>query len=222
MNQLTNTFRRLSATVGTLVIACTGCAFDASRDSLDDEEIGSVEQAIYEHSLVGTESLSCDDVTVTVTQTGTNEYTIVAETYVYNNIETIWSKVRNFKTFVEVALPGVATNFQWICGGPHQIPSTFKFTTSGEIVKEEIYYRSEYKHKLRYRVLEPALGILEYDSIIDLDPVWSNKTHYKATRFVTLEPGALEGLVDLFELETGNIKDYFEPSVPSLNGGSGS
>lgn len=220
MNNSTTWSRRLFGTVGALALACAGCAVEEpSRNPLDETKINSIKQSITEDDVVSdTENINCDDVTVTVIETGDEEYIIHAQTFIDRPVGDIWPEIRDFEQLVDIGLPGLATNFQWLNGGgPEQIPSTFQFESGGATVVEEIYYRSEYKHKLRYRVVEPALGIIEYDAVLNLDPVWFDKTYYSATRVLTLEPGVVDGLTALIELETQNIKAYFESSSATLD-----
>ena len=110
-----------------------------------------------------------------------------------------------------VGLPGMTDNFQWLNGGPEQIPSSFQFEVGGVVIKEEIYERTiQGRHCLRYRTLEPALGVLDYDAILELHPIDDIQTAFSATRDVTFESGvAPEMLVGMVRSETKNLQDYF-------------
>lgn len=113
-----------------------------------------------------------------------------------------------------MGLPGLTSDFQWLSGGPDEVPSTFQFELAGATLKEEIYERSADReagrYRLRYRALEPALGIVEYDAVIELQRVADTATAFSATREVRLAPGmAVDMLAGIVESETQCLKDHF-------------
>jgi hypothetical protein len=149
-------------------------------------------------------------VQVVVKQIGPNQHSIVATTTLDQPVGRIWAVFCDFEKLVATALPGVASDFQWLMGGsPDRVPSRLQFVASGVNIVEEIYRRDDAEYVLRYRVLEPALGILEYDSVLQLTPISDEQTIYTSTRTATLEPGAVDGLAGLIALETQNLKSHF-------------
>jgi len=79
--------------------------------------------------------------------------------------------MRDWERPLEVGMTGMASDFEWLNGSPDEVPSSFQFVVGGALVKE-IYGRmadeSAGRHLLRYRTLEPALGILECDAVLEL------------------------------------------------------
>jgi hypothetical protein len=100
---------------------------------------------------------------------------------------------------------------------PREAPSTFEFTVAGTVLKEEIYEltadEETDRYRLRYRALEPALGVLEYDAVLDMQPAARGTTVLQAVRTVRLEQGStpdmLAGMVDG---EMQSLRDHFAGS----------
>jgi hypothetical protein len=205
-------FRAIFVLLCALGVLCTGCAnADPSSQSPDFGFPGSVEQSYVDDVSEQFQDHDSDDVYVTHIQTGTNEYIILAGTILDASAGEAWSQLRDFEQLAEIALPGLVSDFEWLNGGgPEQIPSTFQFVTGGTTVVEEIYYRNDSAYTLRYRLVDPALGIQEYDAQISLIPLSQDKALYFLFREVTVDPGVIGGLVDLTEIETLNINNYFE------------
>ncbi|GAH00596.1 unnamed protein product, partial [marine sediment metagenome] len=116
--------------------------------------------------------MTANDVNVVTTSIGPNQFKIVATATFNSNPSEIWALLWDWEQLLAVGLPGMTDNFQWLSGGPDEIPSTFQFEIGGVTIKEEIYERTmEHRYCLRYRTLEPALGILDYEAVIELDPI---------------------------------------------------
>jgi hypothetical protein len=99
-------------------------------------------------------------------------------------------------------------------GGPRESPSTFEFTVAGAVLKEEIYEltadEGSDRYRLRYRDLEPALGVLEYDAVLDVEPTSGGTAVLGAVRTVRLEPGSDAGmLAGMVDGEMQSLKDHF-------------
>lgn len=155
--------------------------------------------------------MTANDVNVVTTSIGPNQFEIVATATFSSNPSEIWALLWDWEQLLAVGLPGMTDNFQWLSGGPDEIPSTFQFEIGGVTIKEEIYERTmEHRYYLRYRTLEPALGILDYEAVIELDPIDEKHTAFSATREVKLEPGVEpEMLAEIVQSETQNLKEYF-------------
>jgi hypothetical protein len=203
--------RSLFILICALSVLCTGCGSgDSLSESPDFGDPRSAEQAYVDDAQSELQN-SYDDIYVVAIPTGTDEYIIVAATILEEPVGDAWSEIRDFEQLVEIGLPGLATDFEWLNGGgPEQIPSSFQFVSGGSVVEEEIYYRNSSTHTLRYQLLTPVLGIQEYDAQISLVSLSQNATLFVVVREVELDPGVIEGLVDLIELETNNVHDYFE------------
>lgn len=151
-----------------------------------------------------------DGVEIVIKETGPNRYSMVATATFDQPVGRVWAVFRDFQKLLDVALPGLVSDFEWLNGGSRdRVPARFQFVASGALLREEVYHRSDDEYVLRYRVLEPALGILEYDAELKLAPISDEQTVYTATRQLTLEPGAIDGLAGLAALETQNLKTHF-------------
>ena len=162
-------------------------------------------------SISGTRVFAEDGaVEVSVTEAGPSEYVIVATATLDRPVAEVWALIDDFEELIAVALPGVAGDFEWLDGGgPGKAPSRFQFVASGVQVVEEVYHRDEDQHVLGYRLLQPTLGIMKIDAVFELAPKSDAQTLYWIRREVTLEPGAVDGLVGLIKLETQNLADHF-------------
>lgn len=125
----------------------------------------------------------------------------------------LWELLCDWERVVAVGLPGMTSDFRWLSGGPRGSPSRFEFAVAGTVLKEEIYELTAEetgRYRLRYRALEPALGVLEYDAVLDVEPTSNGTTLLEAVRTVRLEPGgAPDMLAAMVDGEMQSLKDYF-------------
>jgi hypothetical protein len=154
------------------------------------------------------------DVKVVTTGTGPDQYRIVATATFECAPGEVWSLLWDWERLLAVGLPGLTSDFKWLSGGPDEVPSTFQFEVAGATVKEEIYERTAEEatgqYRLRYRTLEAALGILEYDAVLELQRIAEARTAFSATREVRLVPGtAPDMLAGMVESETQCLKEHF-------------
>ena len=154
------------------------------------------------------------DVSVDTTACGTDQYRIVARASFDSAPADVWALLWDWERFLAVGLPGQTSEFQWLTGGPDDIPSTFEFEVAGATVREEIYERtadeSTGRYRLRYRTTEPALGIIEYDAVLDLQGIDGTETSFSATRNVRLAPGSPpDMLAGIVESETRSLVNFF-------------
>jgi hypothetical protein len=165
-----------------------------------------------EHDADSAQALADDDggVEIMIKEIAPNRHSIVATATFAQPVARVWAVFRDFEQLVAAALPGLTSDFAWLDGGgPDRVPSRLRFATSGTSLVEEVYHRDDGRYVLRYRMVEPALGILEYDAELQLTPISDEQTVYSATRTLTLAPGTLDGLAGLVALETQNLKDLF-------------
>ncbi len=154
------------------------------------------------------------DVRVVTAVTGPDQYRIVATTTFERTPLEVWALLWDWEHLLAVGLPGLTSNFQWLSGGPDKVPSTFQFEVAGATLKEEIYERAAEegrgRYRLRYRAVEPALGVLEYDAVLELQRMGGVYTAFSATREVRLVPGtAPDMLAGMVEFETHCLKEHF-------------
>lgn len=154
------------------------------------------------------------DVTVVTTVTGPDRYRIVATATFESAPDEVWALLRDWERLVAVGLPELASDFEWLTGGRDEVPSTLQFVLAGAVLKEEIYERradqDAGRYRVRYRALEPALGVLEYDAVLELQRIAATRTAFSATRDVRLAAGtAPDMLAGLFEAETTRFRAYF-------------
>ena len=157
------------------------------------------------------ETTPLNDVNIVSEPKGPNQYRIAATATFNCDPAKIWELLWDWEQLLTVGLPGMTENFQWLDGSPDQIPSSFQFEVGGVVIKEEIYERNtQGSHRLRYRTLEPALGVVEYDAIFEFQPINEEQTAFSAIREVTFESGVdPEMLVGMVQAETKNLQDYF-------------
>lgn len=152
-------------------------------------------------------------VDVVTTFTGVDQYRIVASATFDTGPASVWELLRDWERFLAVGLPGQTSDFKWLSGGPDHVPSTFEFVLAGVTVKEEIYERAEEtagQYRLRYKTLEPALGILEYDAVLELQGIAEGQTTFSARRDVRLTPSSTpDMLAGVVESETQSLKEHF-------------
>lgn len=187
--------------------AMTGCAVDSTTD---DAEVASSSEALTADESADRRDTDDDGVETTTTELGPNQYRIVTSATFDRPVARVWPTFLDFQNLVELGLPGSATDFVWVNGGsPQKVPSAFQFLSGGETIHEEVYFRDNHTHTLRYRLLQPALGFVAIDSVLQLENC-RGRAHYTATRVVTLEPNVpVESLSSLLTLETANLKTYF-------------
>ena len=154
------------------------------------------------------------DVEVVTTVTGPDQYRIVATATLESAPVEVWALLWDWERLVAVGLPGLTSDFKWLSGAPDEVPSTFQFVVAGAILKEEIYERTVEeaagRYRLRYRALEPALGVLEYDAVLELQRIAEAATAFSATREVRLAPGtAPDMLAGMVDSETQCLKEHF-------------
>ena len=123
----------------------------------------------------------------------------------------VWAKAHNIQKMVEMLLPDVATDFQWLDGGgPSKVPSRFQFLAFGSPVVEEVYFQDKQDKVLKYRLVTPALGILTYDATIALDPIDNDHTRVVYTRDMTfVDPQSAASFAALFEQEIAAFQAAF-------------
>jgi hypothetical protein len=126
-------------------------------------------------------------------------------------IGAVWAKAHNIESFVAIVLPGLASNFQWVDGGsPGVVPARFSFEANGATLLEEVYYRSNEDHVLKYQLVTPALGMESYLATVDLTsegPQSTRVTYTREMRFA--DPSLLASFSGLLQLEMTNLQAYF-------------
>ena len=154
------------------------------------------------------------DIELITDTVGSDQYKITARAQFDSPADSVWPLLMNWERFIEVGLPGMTSDFRWLSGGPDVVPSKFQFDMAGATLKEEIYEQKvdpgQGLYLLRYRTLEPALGVTEYDASLVLQQLPGTVTSFEAIREVRLEPGASpDMLANVVESETQCLKDYF-------------
>lgn len=155
-----------------------------------------------------------DVTSVATVDAGPDRYRIRATATFASAPDAVWALLCDWERLVAVGLPGLTSGFRWLGGGPGLAPSRFRFEIAGTVLDEEIYELTaradEGRYRLRYRALEPALGVVEYDAAIELRRNAEGGTAFSAVRDVRLEPGttpqALEAMIDA---ETRRLEEHF-------------
>ena len=84
--------------------------------------------------------------------------------------------------------------------------------TPDTVLKEEIYERtvSAGEHLLRYRALEPALGVQEYDAVLRLQQLPGGRCAFEAVRVVRLDADSSPDMLsEMVRSETQCLADHF-------------
>jgi hypothetical protein len=196
--------------IACLLFAAAGCA--DVEPTRDEAPTGTTAQAVSgplsTYSKVAVTAGS--DVQVTATEIGPNRYIVVATATFGRGVGKVWATFHNFEKIVGIGLPGVVTDFVWLQGSPGIVPSSFILYAGDVAVPEELYYRDNESYRMRYRLLQPALGFVTLDADLQFTPISNKETRYTATRDVTIENGVpIEDFVGLTIAETQNIQDYF-------------
>lgn len=151
---------------------------------------------------------------VVATVTGPDQYQIADTTHLDCAPAELWKLLCNWERLVGVTLQGLRSDFRWHTGGPGEAPSTFQFAVEGVVLQEEVYEltaeEESGRYRLRYRALEPALGVLDYDAVLDLEPTPGGGTSLCAQRTVRLEAGTSpEMLVGMVKGEMQSLREHF-------------
>ena len=123
----------------------------------------------------------------------------------------VWAKVHNIQKLVEMVLPGIASDFQWLDGGgPSKVPSRYQFVALGSPVVEEVTLQDKKDKVLEYRLVTPALGIQTYLATVALDPIDNTHTRVTYTRLMTFDdPASAASFAALFEQEIAALQAHF-------------
>lgn len=149
-----------------------------------------------------------------VRRKGDDRYEITATEQFECTPSELWELLCDWERLVAVGLPGMTSDFRWLSRGPRESPSTFEFAVAGTVLTEEIYDLTANgetdRYRLRYRALEPALGVLEYDAVLDVEPTARGTTALEAVRIVRLEQGtAPDMLAGMVDGEMQSLKNHF-------------
>lgn len=145
---------------------------------------------------------------------GDDRYEIAATEQFDCTPSELWELLCDWERLVAVGLPGMTSEFRWLSGGPRESPSTFEFAVAGAVLREEIYEltasRETGRYRLRYRALEPALGVLEYDAVLDVEPNAGGTTALETVRIVRLQQGTTpDMLAAMVDGEMQSLKNHF-------------
>jgi hypothetical protein len=126
-------------------------------------------------------------------------------------IGAVWARCRDAEKLVEIVLPGIASNFQWVEGGnPNVVPARFTFEANGATLLEEVCYRSDEDHALKYQLVNPSLGMESYLATIELTSQGATSTRVVYTREMRFaDPSQVGSFTGLLQLEMVNLQAYF-------------
>lgn len=200
------------ASLFAMSIALVGCTGADNSDAYNayTQELSVLSQAPVDECQGG--DPQGDQFVFEITKVGPAKYHFYQRARLDRSLGSVWAKVRNFQALVAIVLP-TATDFQWLHGGgPGKIPSQYSFKSdTGVMVVEEVYFRSQLTHTVKYHLLEPAIGMREYVAAIRLTPALHNDTIFEYDRYIEFEDDAsLASMSVIFEQEMVDIKQYFE------------
>lgn len=149
--------------------------------------------------------------TFEITPLADGGYRFVGTVVVNRPIDAVWARCQDPEKLLEVILPGVASNFQWVSGGsPDVVPARFTFEANGATPVEEVYFRSHEDHELKYKLVTPALGMESYDATIALTSQGPQSTLVVYSREIRFtDPSLVDSFSGLLQRELTNMQAYY-------------
>ncbi|HLL01954.1 MAG TPA: SRPBCC family protein [Myxococcaceae bacterium] len=152
---------------------------------------------------------SGDAVEFTCTQVEPNRYVLVHRGEMDAPLSHVWALLYDFQRFVGVLLPTVP--FEWLDGGGvSKVPSRYQLTVGDTRLVEELDYRDERDHTLRYHLITPGLGMVAYEAEVKLTQAGEGRTRVDYQRDFTMQPGAgVDALTQLSHQEFADMRKHF-------------
>ncbi len=153
-------------------------------------------------------SISC-----TVTETGSHRYRLYHRAVLQQAADKIWSEIRDARKLAAIVVPVSRDTFVWLDGGgPERVPSRFRCAFENSTLLEEVEFRDDAGYVLRYRLVEPLLGIEEFVASAKLTSLDGTKTVIELTRDMKLQESvSVEELRQSLEKELGLLQAHFRP-----------
>ncbi|EYF04160.1 SRPBCC family protein [Chondromyces apiculatus] len=147
----------------------------------------------------------------TVTETAPDQFLFYQRVVLRQPIEKVWAEVRDGRRLVGLVLPEAKDTFAWLDGGnAEKVPSRFEISVGGAALREEITFRDDDHHALRYRLTEPGLGMQTYQAELKLTRAAEGTTSFVYARNITLQPGfSVEVLKQVVEKEIADVQAFF-------------
>ena len=144
---------------------------------------------------------------------GPDRYILVHRGTMDAPVGKVWALMEDFQRFVKVLLPTVP--FEWLDGGgPDKVPSRYQLTVGDARLVEELDYRNEREHTLRYHLITPGLGLVAYSAEVKLTAAGEGRTGVEYMRDFTMQPGvSVEPLTQLSHQEFADMKKHFAKSA---------
>jgi hypothetical protein len=189
----------LSALALTLALGTSGCVGDES--DLIDSNVA----AVSGHHDPPPPPVS------SVTQLPDGRFRFVSTAIVAAPVGRVWTVIRDIEQVVQIALPGIASDFTWVNGGSAQrVPSEFQFAALGATVHEEVFDRSVPERTLRYRLVVPALGLQTYVGTMQVEHMNQGRSRLTFSRDIRFDdPASAPSFATLFEQEIASLQAHF-------------
>ena len=152
---------------------------------------------------------SVDGVEFTCTQVEPNRYVLVHRGEMAAPISQVWALLYDFQRFVGVLMPTVS--FEWLeGGGVNKVPSRYQLTVGDTRLMEELDYRDEREHTLRYHLITPGLGMVAYRGEVKLTKAGEGRTRVEYQRDFTMQPGvSADALTQLSHQQLADLRKHF-------------
>jgi hypothetical protein len=147
----------------------------------------------------------------TVAETGPERYRFYHRMVLYQGIDRIWSEIRDAQKLAAIVVPAAKDTFVWLDdGGPDMIPSRFQCTLENSTLIEEVVFRDDLEYVLRYRLVQPALGMRELVAACKLTALHGRKTLLELSRDLLLEEAiSIDTLRESAEKESHLLRAHF-------------
>jgi len=148
---------------------------------------------------------------VEVIPLGSNRYFMIQSVELGKPASVVWPEVRDFQQFTQLLVPGVDLHFTWVDGSAATVPSTYELDFGGLIIREQVFFRSDLLHLIKYRTLNtPVLGLEKYTAAVSLTPGTRSRTTLLYVRDFTTEPGtSVEALTDELQAQLVGLQAHF-------------
>lgn len=149
---------------------------------------------------------------VEVIPLGSNRYFMIQSVELAKPTSVVWPEVRDFEQFIQLLVPGVDLHFNWVQGNASIVPSTYELDVGGGLIlREQVFFRSDLLHLIKYRTLNtPILGLEKYTAAVSLTPGTRSRTTLIYVRDFTAEPGtSVEDLTQELQAQLVGLQAHF-------------
>lgn len=161
-----------------------------------------------------TAALRCSDCSLptqsVITATGQDRYRVEQQVLLDAPLGQVWAQLGALDRFFQIALPN-ATELQWVSGNGKNEGDELNFVLDGALIRLSVVTRDRRAHVFQYRLIEPALGIEELESRLELRRCGNQTELYWVRNFRMGEGVSFDPLTQVVAEEFANIIERFAP-----------